>query len=106
MAELVASGNANDIDRILADDFAGVDSHGSMYDKAKMISITRDGPTHYSSNHLSNVKIRFFGDMAIAQRSESWQRRSGRARALRLDRYLASVERSLANCPNRGLGRG
>jgi hypothetical protein len=35
MAELVASGNANDIDRILADDFAGVDSHGSMYDKGK-----------------------------------------------------------------------
>jgi hypothetical protein len=105
MAELVASGNANDIDRILADDFAGVDSHGSMYDKAKMISITRDGPTHYSSNHLSNVKIRFFDDMAIAQGSESWQRR-GRARALRLDRYLASAERWLANCPNRGLGRG
>jgi len=51
MAELVASGNANDIDRIFADDYR------------------------------------------IPHGSESWQRPSGRARALPLDRYLASAKR-------------
>ena len=73
MAELVASGNANDVDRILADDFVDVDSHGSMYDKVKMISVTRQGLTHLARIILINVKIRFFGDIAIAQGSESWQ---------------------------------
>jgi hypothetical protein len=43
-AESVASGDASVVERILADDFSGVDPRGRSYDKAKMVAETRDGP--------------------------------------------------------------
>jgi hypothetical protein len=76
-AESVASGNAAVVERILADDFVGIDPKGNFYDKAKMISDTKDGAKYFVSNRLDEVKIRFFGDAAVAQGSESWQRRNG-----------------------------
>ena len=76
-AESVASGDASVVERILADDFIGVDPHGGIYDKAKMISDTREGSKFFASNHLNDVKIRFYGDTAVAQGSESWERRTG-----------------------------
>jgi ketosteroid isomerase-like protein len=77
-AESVASGDATVIERILADDFLGVDPKGKHYDKPTMISETKEGPKHFVSNHLEDVKIRFFGDnTAVAQGSESWVRRNG-----------------------------
>jgi len=48
-----------------------------LYDKAKMISETREGQKFFASNHLNEVKIRFYGDTAVAQGSESWERRTG-----------------------------
>jgi len=76
-AESVASGDASVVERILANDFIGVDPHGRLYDKAKMISETREGQKFFASNHLNEVKIRFYGDTAVAQGSESWERRTG-----------------------------
>src|SRR5919201_3053991 len=77
-AESVANGDATVIERILADDFLGVDPKGKLYDKPTMISETKEGPKHFVSNHLEDVKIRFFGDnTAVAQGSESWVRRNG-----------------------------
>jgi hypothetical protein len=77
-AESVANGDATVIERILADDFRGVDPKGKLYDKPTMISETKEGPNHFVSNHLEDVKVRFFGDnAAVAQGSESWVRRNG-----------------------------
>jgi ketosteroid isomerase-like protein len=76
-AESVANGDASVIERILADDFVGVDTDGSFYPKTKMISDTRDSPKEFISNHLDDVKVRFYGDTAVAQGSESWVRRTG-----------------------------
>src|SRR5512133_1677008 len=77
-AESVANGDATVIERILADDFLGVDTKGKLYDKPTMISETKEGPKHFVSNHLEDVKIRFFGDnTVVAQGSESWVRRNG-----------------------------
>jgi hypothetical protein len=74
----VANGDATVIERILADDFRGVDPKGKLYDKPTMISETKEGPNHFVSNHLEDVKVRFFGDnAAVAQGSESWVRRNG-----------------------------
>ena len=88
-AESVASGDASVVERILADDFIGVDPRGQLYDKAKMISDTRDGAKFFASNHLNEVKIRFYGDTAVAQGSESWERRTGeRGRFLWTDTWL------------------
>ena len=55
----------------------GVDPNGPFYDKAKMIADTREAPKYFASNHLNAVKVRFYGDTAVAQRSETWERRSG-----------------------------
>ena len=76
-AESVASGDTKAIERILADDFIGTDPKGNLYDKAAMIADTKDAPKYFVSNHLDQVKIRFFGNTAVAQGSESWERRNG-----------------------------
>src|ERR1700693_3612183 len=76
-AESVASGDSSVVERILADDFVGVDPEGRLYDKAKMISMTPDGPKLFVSNHANAVKVRFYGDAAVAQGDETWERRNG-----------------------------
>lgn len=88
-AESVADGDSSVIEKILADDFVGVDIKGQNYDKTKMIRETADGPKYFVSNHLNDVKIRFYGDTAIAQGSESWERRNGeRGRFVWTDTWL------------------
>ena len=76
-AESVATGDATVVERILADDFVGVDPTGRLYDKATMISDTRDAPNYFVSNRANEIKVRFYGDMAVAQGSETWERRTG-----------------------------
>src|SRR5690349_15586763 len=66
-AESVASGDSKVIERILADDFIGVDPDGKQYDKKKMVADTANAPKYFVSNHLNNVKVRFYGDTAVAQ---------------------------------------
>lgn len=61
-AESVANGDASVVERILADDFLGVDPDGNLYEKAKMVADTREAPKEFISNHLNDVKVRFFGD--------------------------------------------
>jgi ketosteroid isomerase-like protein len=76
-AESVATGDTSVIDRILADDFVGVDPTGRLYNKQQMIADTRNAPKYYVSNRLNDVKVRFYGDTAIAQGSETWEKRTG-----------------------------
>ena len=73
-AESVATGDVSAIERILADDFIGVDPKGRQYNKVQMISDTQNAPKSFASNHLNDVKVRFYGDTAIAQGNETWQR--------------------------------
>jgi len=88
-AESVANGDGSVGQRILADDFIGVDPKGGHYDKSKMISETSDGPKYFVSNHLNEVRIRFFGDTAVAQGNESWERKNGeRGRFVWTDTWL------------------
>lgn len=76
-AESVETGDTGAAERILADDFVGVDPEGNFYDKAKMIADTRTFSKDFISNKLNEVKVRFYGDTAVAQGSESWERRTG-----------------------------
>jgi len=90
-AESVANGDASVVERILADDFLGVDPDGSFYEKAKMVADTREAPKEFISNRLNDVKVRFFGDTAVAQGNESWVRRTGtplRARFVWTDTWI------------------
>jgi hypothetical protein len=41
-----------------------------------MVAYTREAPKEFISNHLNDVKVRFFGDTAVAQGNESWVRRT------------------------------
>jgi ketosteroid isomerase-like protein len=66
------------VERILADDFLGVAPDGSLYDKAKELTNAKENTENFLSNHVNDVKIRFFGDTAVAQGSESWELRSGK----------------------------
>jgi hypothetical protein len=76
-AESVATGDSSVVERILADDFVGVDPQGRAYDKTKMVSETRDAPKYFVSNHANEIKVRFYGNTAVAHGDETWVRRSG-----------------------------
>src|SRR5438132_4190834 len=76
-AESVATGDTSAIERILADDFIGVDPKGHLYTKQQMIDETRSASKYFVSNRLNDVKVRFYGGTAIAQGSETWEKRSG-----------------------------
>ena len=75
-AESVATNDATVIERIIADDYVGVDIDGSHYSKADMLK-WREHPSEYVSNHMNGVEIRFYGDTAVAQGSESWKKKDG-----------------------------
>lgn len=78
-AEAGVKGDTATVERILADDSLGVAPDGSFYDKAKEIAYTRENGDMVS-NHVNEVKVRFFGDTAVAQGSESWEKRTGEPR--------------------------
>src|SRR5205809_449963 len=62
---------------------------GGMYGKAKMVSETRDAPKYFASNHVNEVKVRFYSDTAVAQGNESWERHNGeRGRFVWTDTWL------------------
>jgi ketosteroid isomerase-like protein len=76
-ASSVASGDTSVVKRILAEDFIGVDPDGSHYRKAKMVADTARAPSYFTSNRINDVIVRFYGDVAIAQGSETWHRKKG-----------------------------
>jgi ketosteroid isomerase-like protein len=76
-AESVANGDTSAIERVLADDFIGVGPNGVLYNKQQMVADTRNAPKYYVSNRLNDVKVRFYGETAIAQGSETWEKRNG-----------------------------
>jgi ketosteroid isomerase-like protein len=80
-AEAVATGDLSVVKRVLADDFIGVDAgDGHLYPKAEAISWIQDHHTEFVFNHVDEVKVRFYGNTAVAQGSESWERRIGEPR--------------------------
>lgn len=65
------------VERILADDFLGVAPDGSLYDKSQEVLNAKQNTENFVSNHVNDVKIRFYGDTAVAQGNESWELRAG-----------------------------
>ena len=88
-ADSVASGDSSAVERVLADDFLGVDPKGRQYRKDVMVLNTRDAPKYFKSNRINDVHVRFFGSVAVAQGSESWERQTGeRGRFVWTDTWL------------------
>jgi ketosteroid isomerase-like protein len=77
-AESVATDDASVVKRILADDFVWV-REGKVLDKSHAVTIAQQGPGDLVANHLDYADVRFFGDTAVVQGSETWTRLGGRS---------------------------
>jgi hypothetical protein len=78
-ADLAVHPRPGVIERILADDYVGVNSDNVVRDKAKMIALAAEKPSGtYVSSTLDYVNYRHFGDTVLAQGGESLQRRDGK----------------------------
>jgi ketosteroid isomerase-like protein len=75
-AESVATNDASVVKRILADDVVWV-LDGKVLDKSRAVAGAQQGPGNFVSNHLDYANVRFFGDTAVVQGSETWTRKTG-----------------------------
>lgn len=75
-AESVATNDASVVKRILADDVVWV-LDGEVIDKRAAVRGAEQGP-YVVSNHLEYANVRIFGDMAVVQGSEIWERKGNK----------------------------
>jgi ketosteroid isomerase-like protein len=75
-AESVTSNDSAVVNRILADDCVWV-LDGEVVDKPRAVLAAEHGPGDFLSNHLDYAHVRFFGDTAVVQGSETWTRKGG-----------------------------
>ncbi len=64
--------------RILADDFLGTSVTGQRYTKADKIRDCKTKGADMLYDHLDQLRVRFFGDVAVAWGSENWKRKDGK----------------------------
>lgn len=76
-AKSVATNDASIVKRILADDFIWV-LDGKVVDKKTAVKWAAAGPGAFLSNEPDYVHVRFFGDTAVAQGSETWTKKGGK----------------------------
>jgi len=76
-AQSLVTNDVRVIERICADDFAGVDIDGSLYSKTDTINGFRTAPSEFVSVHLNAIEIRLYGNAAVAQGNESWEQKDG-----------------------------
>jgi ketosteroid isomerase-like protein len=59
------SNNVTEADRLLADDYLGINANGTLETKADELSRRRSGAFHISQLELSDIKVRIYGDTAV-----------------------------------------
>ena len=64
---------------MLAADFLGVDTKGKLYRKADEVRDVASPSGRFASDTMNDVVVRFYGDTAIAQGSDSWTDKSGKS---------------------------
>ena len=52
-------------DRLLADDYLGISSNGTLETKADELTRRRSGTLHITQLDLSDIKVRIYGDTAV-----------------------------------------
>jgi len=65
------------VERILADDFVGLDPNGSFFRKAEESASVSKNEGDYVFAKGNDVDVRIYGDAAVARGSESWEKRNG-----------------------------
>lgn len=76
-AQVAVSGDPAVIEEIFGDDFLGVSPDGMPYTKRQFVDDTKAHPLGFTSNELNDVKVRFYGDVAVAQGDETFSRADG-----------------------------
>jgi uncharacterized protein (TIGR02246 family) len=76
-AHVAVSGNPAIIERIFTDDFLGVSPEGAQYTKRMFIDDTNAHPLGFLANEIDDIKVRFYGEVAVAQGSETFTRKGG-----------------------------
>ena len=76
-AQVAVTGDPAVIESIFADDFLGVSPDGVQYTKRVFIDDTKTNPLGFTSNKLNEMKVRFFGDVAVTQGDETFTKKSG-----------------------------
>jgi hypothetical protein len=71
-AEAINEGDSLVIDRIMAEDFVGISLRGDQYDKQTLIRESKINANRFYKPKVFNVKIRFYGNAAVAQGNETW----------------------------------
>ena len=74
-AQAIAIGDTSAINKIMADDFIGMNSKGKPYDKHTLIRESVESANLYTAEAY-NIKIKFYGTTAIAQGGETWTKLS------------------------------
>ena len=93
-AESVATNDVGILERILADDFVGVDIDGSHYYKAGAMKDYRSGPSSFLSDHLNEVGGGGGGGGGILRQhrcgpgKRELEEKGRNCRAFRLDRHM------------------
>jgi ketosteroid isomerase-like protein len=77
-AESVATSDSSVVKRILADDIVWL-RDGKVLGKPQAVNAAQQGPGDFVSNHLDYANVRFYGDAAVVQGSETWARTGGRS---------------------------
>lgn len=75
-AQLFVQNDPALLQRVLADDFTGFFSNGSLHNKAETIASDTPDPA-FKTARLDYVHYRHFGDTVVAQGQESAQRKDG-----------------------------
>jgi uncharacterized protein (TIGR02246 family) len=77
-AQVAVTGDPSVIEQIFGDDFVGVNPEGLQYTKQDFINDTKNNPLGFTSTVLNDVNLRFMGNVAIAQGSETFTQRDGK----------------------------
>ncbi|HEY1435733.1 MAG TPA: nuclear transport factor 2 family protein [Thermoanaerobaculia bacterium] len=78
----------------IADDFVGVSSKGVPYGKAQGLQDILDSKGQFRSFVVSGVKVRLYGNAAVAQGSDAWEGTDGsKGSSLWTDTWIRTGDR-------------
>jgi ketosteroid isomerase-like protein len=69
--------NVSVVDRLLADDYLGISSNGTLETKADELARRRSGALRITHLDLSDIKVRIYGDTAVVTSKADLVGRSG-----------------------------
>ena len=80
-ADSAVSNDVSELQDIFADDYIGTEPDGKRVTKADSIAEAKSGPSEFASCRLNEdeVKIRFYGDVAVVNGTESWKKKDGKS---------------------------